>query len=141
MHWSCPITGESKWDRVSTLACGDGNLAGVVHWSDLLDLSKVVWMLIMLDPTGVVQRSIVSDTLEIFVGLGPSMLAAAECSCSLFRSCLVAIHVDVGSGYEGCWARICSPSTLAPDSALLGTNRCWTPCSVGAAVDSVECFP
>ena len=75
MHWSCPITGESKWDRVSTLACGDDNLAGVVHWSDLdlLDLSKVVWMLIMLDPTGVVQRSIVSDSFEIFVGLCPSM--------------------------------------------------------------------
>ena len=70
----------------------------------------------MLDPTGVVQRSIVSDSFEIFVGLGPSMLATAECSCSLF----VAIHVDVGSEYDGCWARICSPSTLAPDSALLG---------------------
>ena len=71
MHWSCPITDEFRWDRVSTSACRDGDLSGVVHWSDLLDLSEVVWKLVILDPTGVVQRLIVSTTFNIFVGLGP----------------------------------------------------------------------
>ena len=71
MHWSCPITGESRWDRVGTSACRDGDLSGVVHWSDLLDLFEVVWKLVILDPAGVVQRSIVSATFDIFIGLGP----------------------------------------------------------------------
>ena len=71
MHWSCPITGESRWDRVGTSAFGDGDLSVVVHCSDLLDLSEVVWKLVILDPATVVQRSIVSATFDIFVGLGP----------------------------------------------------------------------
>ena len=105
------------------MAFSQGLYTGLPYW-----ISEVVWMLILLDPTGVVQRSIVSYTFEIFVGLGPFMLAAAECSCSLFRSCLVVIHVDVGSGYEGCWfgSVLCLP--------LLQTQLCCGLYAVGLPV-------
>ena len=91
-------------------------------------ISKVVWKLIILNPTLVVQRSIVSDTFEILVGLGPFMLAAVECSCSLFPSCLIAIHVDVGvdMNVAGPGSFLCLP--------LLQTQLCWGLYAVGLPV-------